>query len=95
MVRVAEACRDHGASRIFLAATHGLFSEHAGPALSQAPVERIVVTNTVAWQPPHAAAFDQRLAVIDVAGVFAEAIRRCHTGGSINELLGIEDLPQP
>jgi hypothetical protein len=25
----------------------------------------------------------------------AEAIRRCHTGGSINELLGIEDLPQP
>jgi ribose-phosphate pyrophosphokinase len=95
MARVAEACRDHGASRIFLAATHGLFSAQAGPALAHAPVEKIVVTDTVAWQPSHVAAFADRLAVIDVTGVFAEAIRRCHTGESINELLGIEDLPQP
>jgi ribose-phosphate pyrophosphokinase len=95
MARVAEACRDRGASRIFLAATHGLFSAQAASSLASAPFDRIAITNTVAWRPAHTAAFAGRLAVIDVANVFAEAIRRCHSGGSINELLGIEDLPQP
>lgn len=88
MARVADACRQQGASRMFLAATHGLFSKEAGPSLASAPVEKIVVTNTVALRPSHTAGFGERLVAIDVAKVFAEAIRRCHNGGSINEFLG-------
>lgn len=88
MARTAEACRESGAQRIFLAATHGLFSKDAGRNLAAAPVDSIVVTSTVAGSQRRLAEFGNRLVVIDVAAFFAEAIRRCHDGGSINELLG-------
>jgi len=90
MARVAEACRKHEASRVFLAATHGLFSENAGPNLAGAPVERIVVANTIVRQAARIADFKDRLDILDVGRVFAEAIRRCHNGESINQLLGLE-----
>lgn len=88
MARVASASRDNGAERIYLVATHGLFGPEAADKLAAAPVERIVVTNTVRRPPQRTAAFRDRLAIVDVTAIFAGAIRRCHDGGSINELLG-------
>jgi ribose-phosphate pyrophosphokinase len=88
MARVAAACRDNGAAKVYLAATHGLFAEQAGTRLAAPPVDRIVVTNTVARAPQRLAEFGDRLVVVDVATIFAGAIRRCHDGDSINELLG-------
>lgn len=88
MARVAAACRDNGADRVYLAATHGVFAEEAGAKLGAARVDQIVVTNTVARSPERIAGFGHRLAVVDVAKIFAGAIRRCHDGGSINALLG-------
>jgi len=88
MARVAAACRDAGAERVYLAATHGVFAEEAGATLGAAPVDKVVVTNTVTCRPQHLAALGDRLSVVDVAGIFAGAIRRSHDGGSVNELLG-------
>jgi ribose-phosphate pyrophosphokinase len=88
MARVAAACRDNGAEKIYLAVTHGLFSEQAGDLLAAAPVDRIVFTNTVARPQQRLAGLGDRLTVIDVTKVFAGAIRCCHDGGSINEMLG-------
>ena len=47
MARAARACRAHGATRIFLAATHGLFARDAEATLREAPIEEIIVTDTV------------------------------------------------
>jgi ribose-phosphate pyrophosphokinase len=68
--------------------THGLFSEQAGDLLAAAPVDRIVFTNTVARPQQRLAGLGDRLTVIDVTKIFAGAIRCCHDGGSINEMLG-------
>jgi ribose-phosphate pyrophosphokinase len=88
MARVAAACRDNGAAKVYLAATHGLFARQAGARLAAAPVDRVVVTNTVTRSSKRFADLGDRLAVVDAAKIFAGAIRCCHDGGSINELLG-------
>jgi ribose-phosphate pyrophosphokinase len=86
MARAAAACRAHGAARIWLAATHGLFSRGFETALGEAPVDEIVVTDTIA-PPPHAAELlHGRLVVLGIADLLARAIERCHEGGSLTEL---------
>ena len=85
MARMAAACKEHGAEKIYLAATHGVFSERTGEILAAAPVAGIVITDTVALPTPPA--LQDRLVILSVAKIFAEAIRRCHTGKSIVELL--------
>jgi ribose-phosphate pyrophosphokinase len=88
MARMATACRAHGAGRIYLAATHGLFSEGAEKALGGLDVDGIVVTNSVPPRISRAPALKDRIEIVDVAGLVGEAIRRCHSGESIVELLG-------
>jgi ribose-phosphate pyrophosphokinase len=91
MARTAAACRARGADRIWLAATHGLFAEDAVKALGGAPIDGIVVTDSVAPRPAVASALRGRIEIVSVAPLFAEAIARCHSGGSIVELLGFGD----
>jgi ribose-phosphate pyrophosphokinase len=55
--------------------------------LSNPALEEIVVTNTI---PPFRLAsdlIDKKVTVLDASQLFAEAIRRSHSGGSIVELL--------
>jgi ribose-phosphate pyrophosphokinase len=80
MRRVAEACRANGATRVILAATHGVFSKDAGVALASAPFDELLVTDTVTWPELHSAGFASRLSVIDISAVLAEAIRGSHGG---------------
>jgi ribose-phosphate pyrophosphokinase len=85
--RAISACRAGGAGRIFAAASHGLFNEKAGELLAHPALEQLLVTDTVPPLRLGAAARD-RLAVVSVAPLFAEAIRRLHTGGSLVDLAG-------
>jgi phosphoribosylpyrophosphate synthetase len=47
----------------------------------------VVVTNTVATAEAKIVLARGRLTVLDVSDTFADAIERCHSGGSIVELL--------
>ncbi len=80
MARAAAACRAHGAAKVYLAASHGLLAKGAGAVLHAAPVDRIVVTDSV--EPPAAelAATGDRVDVLSVAGLLADAIRCWHGG---------------
>jgi ribose-phosphate pyrophosphokinase len=87
IVRAAEACRARGAAAVYAAASHGVFGRKATETLSNPVLEKIVVTNTV---PPFRLPSDlvhRKLTVLDASPLFAEAIRRIHSGGSIVELL--------
>ncbi len=86
LARAAEACRRAGARRVYAFATHGLFIGGSPAVLDGAAVDRVVVTNAV---PPFRVPGGRhdRLDVIDVAPLVAEAIRRRHEGGSIVDLL--------
>jgi ribose-phosphate pyrophosphokinase len=88
LARAADACRRHGASRVYAAASHGVFAPAANETLGASALDAIVVTDTV----PPLRITDPRvrakLAQVSVAPLFAEAIRRLHTGGSIVDLVG-------
>ncbi len=87
LARAPRACAANGATAVYAVATHGLFVGDAAGALADPAIAQVVVTNSV---PPFrlgpGPAAD-KLAVLDVAPLVAEAIRRLHEGGSITELL--------
>lgn len=91
LARAAEACRARGAGKVYAAATHGLFAAAAGQSLSHPALEKVVVTNSISHlRPPFRLGTElvrTKLVVLDVAGLFAEAIRRIHNNESIVELL--------
>ena len=78
-----------GAKRVYAAVTHGLFAEDAAQKLAKAPLEEIVVTNTV---PFSAKGLESKLKVLSVAGLLGEAIRRIHLGESVSTLF--EKVPK-
>jgi ribose-phosphate pyrophosphokinase len=72
-----------GVRRIFVGATHPVLCGPAIETLGPAPIEEIVVTNTVAV--PEAKRLPN-LVQLSVAPLLAEAIRRIHTGESVGAL---------
>jgi ribose-phosphate pyrophosphokinase len=93
MTRAAKACRDRGATRVFAAATHGLFVGEASEVLLDPALERVVITDTVPPFRLDPAVARAKLVVLKVAPLLAAAIKRLHEGGSIVELL--EEYPRP
>ncbi len=88
MMRAAAACRRNGASEVIAVATHGLFVGGAPELMRDAPIDEIWVTDCVALSDAMAAEVHRgRLRVVRAGELLAGAIRRCHRGGSINELL--------
>ena len=86
MVELVRVIKKEGARRIALACTHGLFVGKAAERLNGLDeVEEIVTTNSV---PPNEDV--ERLTVLSVAPLFAEAIRRIHIGESISTLFSSE-----
>lgn len=85
--RTANACKRCGATRVFVAATHGVFAGEADAVLEASPIERIVVTDTIAETRLTRPAVLSRVERVSTAPLFAQAISRLHSGGSIVELL--------
>lgn len=89
MARAVEACQQAGAARIVAAATHGLFVGDAPETLNHDALDQLVIANTVPPFRLEGAATEDKLVVLNAAGLFAEAVRCVHTGGSIEELLAL------
>ena len=81
----AKLVREHGATRIYVAATHGVFAGPAVERLANAPVDEIVVTDTIPVRPEVRERL-KTLTVISVANLIGEAIRRIHEHRSISAL---------
>ena len=82
--KAASILKENGASYIFMLATHGLFS---GPALERikgSEFNKIVVTNTVSQKSEILEC--NKIKIIDVSWIIAEAIKRQHDGTSLSEL---------
>lgn len=87
MVRTADACRRHGATRVHAVATHAVFGAGANEVLASESIDRIVVTDTVSGERLTAPRVVAKLERISAAELFAEAIRRLHEGGSLVDLM--------
>lgn len=86
IARAAKACHDQGASKVYAVASHGIFVGEATAVLTEAQLEGLIVTDTV----PSFRLGDTlapSVTVLDTSALFAEAIRRIHSGGSVVDLL--------
>lgn len=83
MVEIVEALRRLGAKRVLATASHAVLSGPAIERLRQAPLEEVVVTNSIPVGPEKALPI---LRVLSVAPLFAEAIRSIHYETSISNL---------
>ncbi len=82
----ASLVKERGAERIYVGATHGVFVAQALERLAKAPIDEIVVTDTV---PPSSEAEKLgRIKVLSVAAMLGEAIKRIHKNESVSSLFG-------
>ena len=86
----AELVKEHGAREIHVAATHGIFAGEAIPKLSAAPVDSVVVTDSV---PIPEDKMIPKMEILTVAGILGEAIKRIHRHESISAVFEGEHHP--
>ena len=87
LVGAARVLRESGATRVFAAATHGVFSGPAFERLGASEIEEIIVTDTIPL-PPHA---PSKIRTLSVADILARSIRSIFTDGSVSELFAGEN----
>ena len=85
----AELLADAGASDIWAMATHGVLSDPAADRLKASPISRVVVTDTL--PVPEDRVID-KLEVLSVAKVIADAIDAVFEDTSVSEIFGGENL---
>ncbi len=79
----AKTAVNNGATKVIAVATHPVLSGPAIDRLKEAPIEKIIVSDTI--KMTNEQLFD-KLEIISVAEVFAESIIRINQGGSISSL---------
>ena len=80
----AQLVKERGAQRICVGATHGVFAPGAVEKLSKAPIDEVVVTDTVPLSPE--AAKLKKIRVLTVSAMVGEAIKRIHRNESVSSL---------
>ncbi len=89
VLHAIDACRRAGAVRVDVAATHASFGPGAQRIFDSGKPDTVVVTDSVALGERFAGYLKGSLVVLTVAPIFAEAIRRLESGGSVSQLGGL------
>ena len=79
----AEVMHKHGAKQVFLAATHGLLVGGAVEKLQNAPIDGLILTDTI---PISEEKQIPKLTTLSVAPLLGEAIKRIHRNESVSRL---------
>jgi ribose-phosphate pyrophosphokinase len=74
---------DRGATQVYILATHGLLSGPAVERLQDAPIQELVLTNTLPI--PGEKQFD-RLTVLSIAPIVAQALDAVFEDTSVSEI---------
>lgn len=83
----AEALLERGAKEVYACATHPLFSEPALDRIRDSAIKEVVVTNTIHLDREELTRrVGDKVKILSVAPIFAEAIKRIHGERSVSEL---------
>lgn len=85
-VSAARAAMDKGAKSVIAVATHGVLSGSAIERLEEAPIDKIIVTDTISINQDKQIS---KMNIVSVANVFGEAINRIHKGESVSALFNL------
>ncbi len=83
LCEVAEKLLDRGAREVHVALSHGVFATGAMSRLARSRIASVLITDSVETQPEP---LIDRIEIVSVAPLFAEAIRRIHARESISVL---------
>jgi ribose-phosphate pyrophosphokinase len=84
IVKAAIALKDNGAGRIFACAVHGVLSGPAFERIDKAPIEKLIVTNTIPLNGDRAR--NGKIVSLSVAKLLSQAIRSIHEESSVSSL---------
>jgi ribose-phosphate pyrophosphokinase len=87
LVAGAQVVRDHGATRVFAAATHGLLSGPAVKRLRESVIEEVVITDTVPL-PENA---QDGFRVLSVDRILADSVHNVFCDESVSEIFAGEN----
>jgi ribose-phosphate pyrophosphokinase len=90
LAKAAEALIARGATQVYCCATHGIFAGEAITVLDEAPIERVVVTDTIPATPDLPAKFK----ILSIAQILADAIVRITSNRSVSELFERDDVEE-
>jgi ribose-phosphate pyrophosphokinase len=79
----AKALAERGARSIYACCTHPVFSDNAPKRLMDSPIEKVIVTNTLPVPPSK---MIDKVVVLSVAPLLADAIKRIHAESSVSEI---------
>ena len=86
IVSASKAAVDEGANSVIAVATHGVLSGPAIERLKSAPINKIIITDTIAVSDDKKI---PKMDIVSVADVFSEAIKRIHKGESVSALFNL------
>lgn len=81
----AKLCKERGAERVFVGATHAVLCGPAVERLAAAPIDEIVVTDTIPLAARQTEGLEN-LRIKSVANLIGEAIHRIHNDESVSNL---------
>jgi ribose-phosphate pyrophosphokinase len=87
LAAAARTVLEEGATSVYAAATHGVFSGHPWDQLAAARLEEIVVTDTI----PLPAGAPDNVRVLSCADLLTSSIRQIFTDGSVSDVFGGEN----
>jgi ribose-phosphate pyrophosphokinase len=88
IVSAAELLLDRGATEVWAMATHGVLSGPAIDRLKNSPLDRVVLTNTLPLPPEKQL---DKIEVLSVAKIIAEALSAVFADASVSEIFGGEN----
>lgn len=83
ITKAASVLKKFGARKIYGAATHGVLSGPAIERIDESELEKFVITDTI---PLTKEKRIDKIEVVSVSGLFAEAIKRIHNNESVSKL---------
>jgi ribose-phosphate pyrophosphokinase len=87
ITKAVDVVKNHGARDVYLTFVHPVFSGDAVERLANAPIKKIIATNTIPIPPDKTALLADRLEICSVAPLLAEVILHAHEGRSVGEML--------
>lgn len=82
LTKASDALKEAGAKRIFASCTHAVLSKDAPSKLLHSSLEKIFVTDTIPLKDKRC----EKIEVLSVAPLLAEAIKRIHENTSVSSL---------
>ena len=85
IVKAANALKANGAARVIACAVHGVLSGPAIERLEAAPIEQVIITNTIPLREDRAKCCG-KIKQLSVARLLGQAIRSIHEETSVSSL---------